>query len=48
MLVLTGPQGCGKRELAHRLCQDFSEYFAYGSVSKIPSLSEIHVVWSYK
>uniref|UniRef100_A0A3Q3VPA9 Guanylate kinase-like domain-containing protein n=1 Tax=Mola mola TaxID=94237 RepID=A0A3Q3VPA9_MOLML len=31
MLVLTGPQGCGKRELAHRLCQDFSEYFAYGT-----------------
>lgn len=32
MLVLTGPQGCGKRELAHRLCQEFNEYFAYGSV----------------
>ncbi|XP_068442299.1 leucine-rich repeat and guanylate kinase domain-containing protein isoform X2 [Clinocottus analis] len=31
MLVLTGPQGCGKRDLAHRLCQDLSEYFAYGT-----------------
>ncbi|XP_061663318.1 leucine-rich repeat and guanylate kinase domain-containing protein isoform X2 [Syngnathoides biaculeatus] len=30
MLVLTGPQACGKRELAHRLCEDFHEYFAYG------------------
>ncbi|KAK7896300.1 hypothetical protein WMY93_021625 [Mugilogobius chulae] len=30
MLVLTGPQCCGKRELAHRLCQDLSEYFGYG------------------
>lgn len=33
MLVLSGPQGCGKRELTHRLCQEFSQYFAYGSVS---------------
>ncbi|KAM4615652.1 LOW QUALITY PROTEIN: leucine-rich repeat and guanylate kinase domain-containing protein [Polymixia lowei] len=31
MLVLTGPQACGKRELAHRLCQEFNEYFAYGA-----------------
>ncbi|XP_047431488.1 leucine-rich repeat and guanylate kinase domain-containing protein isoform X2 [Mugil cephalus] len=31
MLVLTGPQCCGKRELAHRLCQEFSEYFAHGT-----------------
>uniref|UniRef100_A0A3B4AH53 Guanylate kinase-like domain-containing protein n=1 Tax=Periophthalmus magnuspinnatus TaxID=409849 RepID=A0A3B4AH53_9GOBI len=30
MLVLTGPQCCGKRELAHRLCQELCEYFAYG------------------
>ncbi|KAM9823970.1 LOW QUALITY PROTEIN: leucine-rich repeat and guanylate kinase domain-containing protein [Neosynchiropus ocellatus] len=31
MLVLTGPQACGKRELAHKLCQEFNEYFAYGT-----------------
>ncbi|XP_068611663.1 leucine-rich repeat and guanylate kinase domain-containing protein [Brachionichthys hirsutus] len=31
MLVLTGPQACGKRELSHRLCQDFNEYCAYGT-----------------
>ncbi|XP_041833005.1 LOW QUALITY PROTEIN: leucine-rich repeat and guanylate kinase domain-containing protein [Melanotaenia boesemani] len=30
MLVLTGPQGCGKRELVHRLCQELSEYFGNG------------------
>ncbi|KAL0963045.1 hypothetical protein UPYG_G00348980 [Umbra pygmaea] len=31
MLVLTGPQACGKRELAHKLCQDFSDFFAYAA-----------------
>lgn len=35
MLVLTGPQGCGKRNLAHRLCEELSEYFAYGSVPNL-------------
>ncbi|XP_062851461.1 leucine-rich repeat and guanylate kinase domain-containing protein isoform X2 [Trichomycterus rosablanca] len=30
ILVLTGPQACGKRELAHKLCHEFSDYFAYG------------------
>ncbi|XP_045064369.1 leucine-rich repeat and guanylate kinase domain-containing protein isoform X3 [Coregonus clupeaformis] len=30
MLVLTGPQACGKRELAHKLCQEFKDFFAYG------------------
>ena len=30
MLVLTGPQACGKRELAHRLAQEFPDYFGLG------------------
>uniref|UniRef100_A0A8D1CVA1 Guanylate kinase-like domain-containing protein n=1 Tax=Sus scrofa TaxID=9823 RepID=A0A8D1CVA1_PIG len=30
MLVLAGPQACGKRELAHRLCRQLSTYFRYG------------------
>ncbi|KAG8576791.1 hypothetical protein GDO81_009974 [Engystomops pustulosus] len=30
MLVLTGPQSCGKRELAHRMCREFKEFFRYG------------------
>ncbi|XP_074223134.1 leucine-rich repeat and guanylate kinase domain-containing protein isoform X5 [Camelus bactrianus] len=30
ILVLAGPQACGKRELAHRLCRQFSTYFRYG------------------
>uniref|UniRef100_A0A8C5MCU4 Leucine rich repeats and guanylate kinase domain containing n=1 Tax=Leptobrachium leishanense TaxID=445787 RepID=A0A8C5MCU4_9ANUR len=30
ILVLTGPQSCGKRELAHRMCRDFKEFFRYG------------------
>lgn len=31
MLILTGPEACGKRELAHRLCRQFSTYFRYGA-----------------
>ncbi|XP_016077853.1 PREDICTED: leucine-rich repeat and guanylate kinase domain-containing protein [Miniopterus natalensis] len=31
MLVLAGPQACGKRELAHRLCRQLSAYFRYGA-----------------
>ncbi|XP_051008427.1 leucine-rich repeat and guanylate kinase domain-containing protein [Acomys russatus] len=31
MLILTGPTACGKRELAHRLCRQFSTYFRYGA-----------------
>ncbi|XP_004272226.1 leucine-rich repeat and guanylate kinase domain-containing protein isoform X2 [Orcinus orca] len=31
MLVLAGPQACGKQELAHRLCRQFSTYFRYGA-----------------
>ncbi|KAM4037801.1 leucine-rich repeat and guanylate kinase domain-containing protein isoform 1-T1 [Anomaloglossus baeobatrachus] len=30
MLVLSGPQSCGKRELAHRMCREFKEFFRYG------------------
>ncbi|XP_049750578.1 leucine-rich repeat and guanylate kinase domain-containing protein [Elephas maximus indicus] len=31
MLILAGPQACGKRELAHRLCRQFNAYFRYGA-----------------
>uniref|UniRef100_F6R7R2 Leucine rich repeats and guanylate kinase domain containing n=1 Tax=Macaca mulatta TaxID=9544 RepID=F6R7R2_MACMU len=31
MLILAGPTACGKRELAHRLCRQFSTYFRYGA-----------------
>ncbi|XP_077981548.1 leucine-rich repeat and guanylate kinase domain-containing protein-like isoform X2 [Glandiceps talaboti] len=30
MLVLVGPTGSNKRELAHRLVEDFPDYFGYG------------------
>ncbi|KAF7229196.1 transcript variant X3, partial [Nothobranchius furzeri] len=33
VLVLTGPDDCGQRQLLHRLCQEFSEYFGFGSVT---------------
>ncbi|XP_036375567.1 leucine-rich repeat and guanylate kinase domain-containing protein [Megalops cyprinoides] len=43
MLVLTGPQACGKREFAHRLCQEFSDFFAYGTchTTRSPYFGEV-------
>ncbi|XP_043319683.1 leucine-rich repeat and guanylate kinase domain-containing protein isoform X1 [Cervus canadensis] len=42
MLVLAGPQACGKRELAHRLCRQFSTYFRYGAchTTRLPYFGE--------
>ncbi|XP_034719341.1 leucine-rich repeat and guanylate kinase domain-containing protein isoform X4 [Etheostoma cragini] len=42
MLVLTGPPGCGKRELAHRLCQELSDYFAISHTTRGPYSREVH------
>ncbi|XP_068027039.1 leucine-rich repeat and guanylate kinase domain-containing protein [Melanerpes formicivorus] len=30
MLVLTGPLACGKRELTHKICRQFNNFFRYG------------------
>ncbi|NWU83202.1 LRGUK protein, partial [Onychorhynchus coronatus] len=30
MLVLAGPVVCGKRELAHKICRQFNNFFRYG------------------
>ncbi|NWX14572.1 LRGUK protein, partial [Aegotheles bennettii] len=30
MLVLTGPVACGKRELTHKICRQFNNFFRYG------------------
>ncbi|XP_056655690.1 leucine-rich repeat and guanylate kinase domain-containing protein isoform X2 [Monodelphis domestica] len=42
MLVLVGPQAGGKRELAHRLCRQFSTFFRYGSchTTRLPYFGE--------
>ncbi|XP_008148768.1 leucine-rich repeat and guanylate kinase domain-containing protein [Eptesicus fuscus] len=42
MLVLAGPVACGKRELAHRLCRQFSTYFRYGAchTTRLPYFGE--------
>ncbi|XP_069485725.1 leucine-rich repeat and guanylate kinase domain-containing protein [Ambystoma mexicanum] len=31
MLVITGPQSCGKRELTNRLVREFKDFFRYGA-----------------
>ncbi|XP_008053524.2 leucine-rich repeat and guanylate kinase domain-containing protein [Carlito syrichta] len=42
MLILTGPEACGKRELAHRLCRQLSTYFRYGAchTTRLPYFGE--------
>ncbi|XP_072508812.1 leucine-rich repeat and guanylate kinase domain-containing protein isoform X5 [Notamacropus eugenii] len=42
MLVLVGPQSGGKRELAHRLCRQFSTFFRYGAchTTRLPYFGE--------
>ncbi|XP_074051374.1 uncharacterized protein LOC141494135 [Macrotis lagotis] len=42
MLVLVGPQAGGKRELAHRLCRQFSTFFRYGAchTTRVPYFGE--------
>ncbi|KAM8979500.1 leucine-rich repeat and guanylate kinase domain-containing protein isoform 2-T2 [Sarcophilus harrisii] len=42
MLVLVGPQSGGKRELAHRLCRQFSAFFRYGAchTTRLPYFGE--------
>ncbi len=33
MLVLVGPQGAGKKDLALKLVEEFPDYFGYGLVN---------------
>uniref|UniRef100_A0A4X2L9S4 Guanylate kinase-like domain-containing protein n=1 Tax=Vombatus ursinus TaxID=29139 RepID=A0A4X2L9S4_VOMUR len=42
MLVLVGPQAGGKRELAHRLCRQFSTFFRHGAchTTRLPYFGE--------
>ncbi|XP_068943360.1 leucine-rich repeat and guanylate kinase domain-containing protein [Petaurus breviceps papuanus] len=42
MLVLVGPEAGGKRELAHRLCRQFSTFFRYGAchTTRLPYFGE--------
>ena len=35
MLVLVGPQGSGKKDLAMKLVDEFGDYFGYGSVKAL-------------
>ncbi|KAK7102788.1 leucine-rich repeat and guanylate kinase domain-containing protein-like [Littorina saxatilis] len=44
MLVLVGPQGSGKRDLAIKLVDEFSDYFGYGvsHTSRTPKADEVN------
>ncbi|XP_041349992.1 leucine-rich repeat and guanylate kinase domain-containing protein-like [Gigantopelta aegis] len=44
MLVLAGPQGSGKKDLALKLVEEFSDYFGYGisHTTRCPHMEEVH------
>ncbi|XP_046341681.2 leucine-rich repeat and guanylate kinase domain-containing protein-like [Haliotis rufescens] len=44
MLVLVGPQGSGKKDLALKLTEEFSDYFGYGmpDTTRKPYADEVH------
>ncbi|KAM9634959.1 leucine-rich repeat and guanylate kinase domain-containing protein isoform 7-T7 [Morphnus guianensis] len=40
MLVLVGPLACGKRELTHKICRQFNNFFRYGYILLVPMNKE--------
>ncbi|NXJ66001.1 LRGUK protein, partial [Rostratula benghalensis] len=38
MLVLVGPLACGKRELTHKICRQFNNFFRYGDYDPLRKL----------